>query len=119
MPPAWGKSDTLIEFVCWVIGRDPEDAALGFFSFNDNVATERAMSVRDTLWSKEPSEVTERFQMVFPGVKPAPERPWSQERFFLWRKDASRKDPTMVAAGGTGAGNARRLKGLGFCARHQ
>ena len=113
-PPGWGKTDTLVEFVCWVIGRDPESAAYGFFSYNDNIATERAMAVRDTIWSKEPSEVTERFQMVFPGIKPAPERPWSQERFFLWRKDASRKDPTLVAAGVTGSVNARRLGGLVF-----
>lgn len=113
-PPGWGKTDTLVEFVAWVTGRDPESAAFGFFSYNDNIATERAMAVRDTLWSKEPSEVTERYQMVFPDVKPAPERPWSQERFFLWRRDASRKDPTLVAAGVTGSVNARRLKGLVF-----
>jgi len=113
MPPGWGKTDTLVEFIAWAIGIDPENAAYGFFSYNDNIATERAMAVRDTLWSKEPSEVTERYQMVFP-VRPAPERPWSQERFFLWRKDSSRKDPTLVAAGVTGSVNARRLRGFVF-----
>ena len=111
-PPGWGKTDTAIEFMCWAIGQDPEDAAFGFFSYNDNIATERAMAVRDSLWSKEPSEVAERYALVFPGLKPNPERPWSQERFFLWRKDSARKDPTVIAAGMTGSVNARRLRGF-------
>ncbi len=111
-PPGWGKTDTAIEFMAWAIGLDPEDAAFGFFSYNDNIATERAMAVRDTLWSKEPSEVAERYTLVFPGLRPNPERPWSQERFFLWRKDSARKDPTVIAAGMTGSVNARRLHGF-------
>lgn len=111
-PPGWGKTDTAIEFMCWAIGQDSEDAAFGFFSYNDNIATERAMAVRDTLWSKEPSEVAERYSLVFPGIRPNPERPWSQERFFLWRKDSTRKDPTVIAAGMTGSVNARRLRGF-------
>mgnify|MGYP001570760597 FL=1 len=111
-PPGFGKTDTLIEFVSWAIGRDPEAAAFGFFSYNDNIATERSMSVRDVIWSSEPSEMNERFHLAFPGLAPAKERPWSQERWFLRRKDRGRKDPTLVAAGMTGSVNARRLGGL-------
>lgn len=109
--PGGGKTDSLLEFACWMLGRDPEGAAYGIFSYNDNIATERSMAVRDIVWSKEPSDVSERYALVFPGLKPAPERPWSQERWFLHRKDAGRKDPTFVACGLDGSINARRLRG--------
>ena len=49
--PGAGKSDTLIEFCEWLIGRDVDTANFGFFSYNDNVATERSMAVRDVVWS--------------------------------------------------------------------
>lgn len=111
-PPGFGKTDTLIEFVSWALGLDAEAAAFGFFSYNDNIATERSMSVRDVVWSNEPSEMNERYGLVFPGLKPAKERPWSQERWYLQRKDKGRKDPTLVAAGMTGSVNARRISGM-------
>lgn len=111
-PPGFGKTDTLIEFVAWAIGQDPEAAAFAFFSYNDNIATERSMSVRDTVYSSEPTEMNERYALLFPNLKPAKDRPWSQERWFAQRKDRSRKDPTLVAAGMDGSVNARRLLGL-------
>jgi len=111
-PPGWGKTDTLIEFMAWVIGIDPEAAAYAFFSFNDNIATERSMPCRDTVWAAEPSEMNERYSLVFPGIKPAKEKTWGQERWFLHRKDKGRKDPTLVAAGIGGSVNARRLGGM-------
>lgn len=105
-----GKSDCVLEYLCWSIGRNPEMAQVGLFSYNDNIATERSMLVRDVVWSAVPSGTSERFAMVFPGIRPAsPERPWSQERWFIRRKRL-RKDPTFVAAGVTGSVNARRIR---------
>jgi predicted phage terminase large subunit-like protein len=102
----------LIEFICWAVGRQRDAAAFGIFSYNDTVATERSMSARDVVWSSEPTEMNERYNLVFPGMRPAKERPWSQDRWFLSRKDVGRKDPTMVAAGMGGSVNARRLGGM-------
>jgi len=80
-PPGWGKTDTLVEFAGWALGQTPEEGAFGFFSYNDNIATERSMAVRTCL-TPEPSEMNERFALVFPGLKPARDRPWSQERWY-------------------------------------
>lgn len=110
--PGSGKTDTLVEFCCYAIGREPERAAVGIFSYNDNVATERSMAVRDTVWSQVATDVGDRYRMVFGDLKPHSDRPWAQERWFLGRADPTRKDPTVVACGLEGSVNARRLNGM-------
>jgi phage terminase large subunit-like protein len=110
-PPGWGKSDTCIEFCAWVIGRDPEFAQYAFLSYNDPIANERSQAVRDAIWAKDPNDVSERFALVFPDIRPDTARSWAADRFYVRRK-SPRKDPTFVAAGIHGSVNARRLRGL-------
>src|SRR3972149_103076 len=98
-PPGSGKTDTMIEFNAWLIGRDllaGNMPQLGYVSYSDDVAMIRSLAIRETI------EFSEKYQMVFPMAAPNKDKRWSAHEWFLWREDVSKKDPTFRSAGVTG-----------------
>ena len=98
-PPGSGKSDTAIETVEWVIGREVERGRIpqcGYVSYADDVAAARSVAIRNTV------EFNEAYHHAFPGVHPAKSDGWGQNEWFLERTDRGKKDPALRAAGVTG-----------------
>ena len=101
MFPGAGKSDTMVEYNCWVIGRASltnEIAQCGLVSFADEVAQLRSVAVRDTI------DANPAFRLVFPDCLPDKNKGGGQGEWFLKRRDAGKKDPTFRAAGITRGG---------------
>jgi len=99
MAPGFGKTDTLIEYNAWTIGRSIEKGEipqLGYVSYADDVATLRSLAIRNTI------EFNEAYKMVFPFATPDKNIKWASHEWFLERSDPSKKDPTLRASGLTG-----------------
>lgn len=98
-PPGSGKSDTAIEAVEWVIGREVERGRIpqcGYIAYADDVAAARSVAIRNTI------EYNDTYHEVFPSVRPAKSDGWGQSEWFVERKDRGKKDATLRAAGITG-----------------
>lgn len=98
-PPGSGKTDTMIEYASWVIGRatmNDEIPQVGYVCYSDDVAMVRSLAIRDTI------EFSENYQLCFPAAQPLKDKRWAGHEWFLWRKDMSKKDPTFRGAGITG-----------------
>lgn len=101
-----GKSDTLIEWMAWLIGRTAQQGAIpqcGWVSYADDVADLRSVAIRDTI------EFNERYHHVFPECRPWKKKGWGEGEWFLDRKDKGQKDPTFRSAGISGAVLAYRF----------
>lgn len=105
--PGSGKSDSMVEFTSWLIGRTalPPDSGIsgsggvpqvGFVCYGDDQAQLRSVAVRDTM------EFNPRHRFVFPECLPDKGKGWGQGEWFLKRRDTGKKDPTFRAAGITG-----------------
>lgn len=98
-PPGSGKTDTLVEYNSFMIGRACQVGMVpqvGFVCYADDVATLRSMAVRDTI------DLKEKYKLVFPEAIPLRDKRWASHEWFLRRPDPSQKDPTFRAAGITG-----------------
>lgn len=97
--PGFGKTDTMIEYNAWSIGRSIERGEIpqvGYVAYADDVAMLRSLAIRNTI------EHNENYKMVFPFVEPDKTNRWAAHEWFLARDDVSKKDPTMRASGITG-----------------
>lgn len=107
---ASGKTDTLIEWVAWMIGRTIQDGGTpqcGWLSYADGVADLRSVAIRDTI------EFNKRYQFVFPDAKPDRKKGYAEGEWFLKRADPGEKDPTMRASGIFGSILSYRFGTLG------
>lgn len=106
-PPGSGKTDTMIEYNAWVIGRaleqyftgnDAQPPQVGYVAYADDVASLRSMAIRNSI------EFNPMYSMVFPFAEPDKSNRWSSHEWFLRRleKDVGKKDPTVRASGLTG-----------------
>ena len=98
-PPGSGKTDSAIEIVEWVIGRETELGRVpqcGYISYSDDVAAARSVAIRNTI------EFNEGYHETFPHVTPAKSDGWGQNEWYLERKERGKKDPALRAAGITG-----------------
>ena len=106
MWPGSGKSDTLIAYAAWYAGREraagryPE---IGFFSYSENVAVERASAVAE-IW-----EYSDTYHEVFPEVLPDKKKGWAKTGWFLRRPEIGVKDPALNQAGFEGQVQSKRL----------
>lgn len=98
-PPASGKTDTIVEFVAWLIGYlalQGKRPQIGIISYADATATGRSEAVRDIIENKR------EYQLVF-DVAPDKSRRWAAEEWSIRNADRGGKDPTVRAAGLQGA----------------
>lgn len=94
-PPASAKTNTMIAFCCWMIGRNP-NIHIAYISSSAGQAKDRSLAIRDII-SDSPE-----YKMVFPDIKANPNKGWSQDQWYVQRENVGDKDPTMKARGTEG-----------------
>ena len=93
--PGSGKTDTIIEFIGYFIGRmvtAGKRPQIGLISYADSTATGRSDAVRDLVESRQ------EYRMVF-NVRPDKGKKWAAEEWSVWHAERGVKDPTVRAAG--------------------
>lgn len=91
-PPGHGKTNWLIYFCCWFLGRNPH-LHIGYVSNTATLAQNASLAVRDTIAS------SPEHHQVFPDSIPNRTKVWSVEEWFLSRPQISDKNPTFTAVG--------------------
>lgn len=94
-PPASGKTDTVLEFIPWYLGRlaaGGVPSSVGYVCHSEGMAFKRSDQVKTTI------EQNEMYRLVFPEAAPDYKRKWSQGQWFL-RREKSLKDPTFTGSG--------------------
>lgn len=95
MPRGWGKSDTVMEWLAWMIGRITQrgiTALTGIVCHSENKASERASAIQERILGNE------RYRLVFPACVPNKKK-WAAGAWFLKRQEKGVKDPTCMATG--------------------
>lgn len=108
-PPGHAKSTYhSIVFPTWYLGRNPNHTLIGVTT-TDGLGRLYGDTVRTTI------ETSEKFEAVFPGVRPWKERGWAQDGFFIRgpeERDPEAKDASMVYTGAGGPVIGRRAHGV-------
>lgn len=91
-PPGSAKTNTMIAYACWYLGRDPTKH-IGYVSSNITQAKQRSVAIRDII------EQSTAFRSVFPTCLPDKRRGWAEGEWNLVRPDVGDKNPTMVTSG--------------------
>jgi phage terminase large subunit-like protein len=116
--PGSGKSDTISEWAAWMIGRATLEGHIpvgGYTSYSDDVAQDRSVAIRDTIYVKPNEDTgeippsTQKYHLVFPDARPDKRKAWGRGSWFLWRSNPTKKDPTLRAAGWGAAIHAYRF----------
>lgn len=101
-PPGSAKTNTLIGYCAWQIGRDPSQH-IGYVCNTGPEAEKRSMAVRDIV------EYKPLYRAIFPNVVPNKNRGWKQDNWYVERPNLMDKNPTFLAVGVGGAIIGARL----------
>lgn len=101
-PPGSAKTNTLVAYNAWMIGREPH-RHFGYFSNTAGQAYRRSVAVRDLVAK------SLAYRAIFPETMPDFGKGWAEGEWYLDRPDVGDKDPTMLAAGVGGAIMGARL----------
>ena len=110
-PPGGGKTDTLLEFASWLMGRETlagRTPTVGIICYSDEPAEDRSKAIRETV------EYSEPYHLVFPSVIPDKKKGFGQKEWFLRGAEVGRKDPAMRAIGMDGGILSFRFDTLGI-----
>src|SRR3990172_7209540 len=103
-PPGAGKSQILIAFAAWMIGKLPNEH-YGYLSFSNEVAAERSQAIRDFIADSTP------YHLTFPNIEPDPKH-WNATRFRVIRDNLGDPHPTLRSGGTTSGIVSIRFSGL-------
>ncbi len=103
-PPGAGKSQLLITFAAWIIGKHPTEH-FGYLSYNNEVAAERSQAIRDLIADSTP------YHLTFPNIEPDPKH-WNATRFRVLRPNLADPHPTLRSGGTTSGIVSIRFSGL-------
>jgi len=91
-PPKYGKSPTVLDYLGWRIGKDPENYHCIYVSNTSRQANKYSVALRDTIaYSKQYRELY--------GLLPDVNKGWAENEWFIKRANQSDKDPTLQATG--------------------
>jgi predicted phage terminase large subunit-like protein len=92
-PPDHAKSQWVgVNYCAWAIARNP-NLHVGFISNSAPQAYTKSVAIRDTI------QANQRYQALFPWVKPDIGKGWGEAEWFIQRTDPGDKDPTCKASG--------------------
>src|SRR3990167_2061650 len=94
-PPKYGKSPTIGDYLSWRIGNDPEGYHCIYVSNTATQADKYSVALRDTI------AYNENYRFLY-GLRPDVMKGWSGNEWFVKRKNAADKDPTLQATGVNG-----------------
>jgi len=94
-PPGSAKTNTMIAYCCWLLGKNP-NLHIGYLSSTSTQATQRSVAIRDII------DLSKEYRDIFPLTLPDKSRGWAEAEWFVKRADVGDKNASMIISGTPG-----------------